>query len=80
MKTLIATFTLALVISTSAIAKTEKKSATFGAARNSVTVAPRNSVTVNNSITCGRFVLADPDPAIRAQLVRDCPNYHQGAD
>jgi hypothetical protein len=66
MKTLITTFVLASVIATSAVAKTEKNSATF--------VAPQNSV------TCGRFVLADPDPAIRVQLLRDCPNYHQGAN
>ena len=66
MKTSIATFALASVIATSAVAKTETKSATF--------VAPQNSV------TCGRFVLTDPDPVIRAQLLRDCPPHQQGAD
>jgi hypothetical protein len=65
MKTLIATFALASVVATSAVAKTEKNSATF--------VAP------DNSVICGRVVLADPDPAIRAQLRRDCA-HHEGAN
>jgi len=65
MKTLIATLVLASVVATSAVARTEKNSATF--------VAP------NNSVICGRVVLADPDPAIRAQLQRDCA-HHDGAN
>ena len=64
MKTLIATFALASIVATSAVAKTEKNHGAF--------VAP------DNSVLCGRVVLADPDPAIRAQLQRDCA-YHEGA-
>ena len=58
MKTLIATFALASVIATSAVAKTEKNTGAFAGS--------------DNSVVCGRVVLADPDPAIRAQLRRDC--------
>jgi hypothetical protein len=65
MKTLIATFVLASVVATSAVAKNEKNSATF--------VAP------DNSVICGRVVLADPDPGVRAQLRRDCA-HHDGAN
>lgn len=65
MKTLIATFALASVIATSAVAKTEKNGATF--------------VRPDNSVVCGRVVLADPDPGIRAQLLRDC-THHEGAN
>jgi hypothetical protein len=65
MKTLITTFALASVIATSAVAKTEKNAAT--------------SAKPDNSVVCGRVVLADPDPAIRAQLVRDCA-HHDGAN
>jgi hypothetical protein len=65
MKTLIATFVLASVVATSAVAKIEKNSAT--------------SVAPDNSVFCGRVVLADPDPAIRAQLRRDCA-HHEGAN
>jgi hypothetical protein len=41
---------------------------------------PKKSATFvapENSVTCGGFVGADPD---RVQLLRDRPNYHQGAD
>jgi hypothetical protein len=65
MKTLIATFALASVIATSAIAKTERNRATFNGP--------------DNSVICGRVVLADPDPGIRAQLLRDCA-HHEGAN
>ena len=65
MRTLIATFALASIVATSAVAKTEKNGTTF--------VAPENSV------ICGRVVLADPDAGIRAQLLRDCA-HHEGAN
>jgi len=65
MKTLIATFALASILATSAIAKTEKARAT--------------SVEPNNSVTCGRYVLTDPDPRIRADFQRNCDQYaHPG--
>jgi len=65
MKTLLATIALASIAATSALAKNEKNSATF--------------VGADNSVICGRVVLADPDPAIRAQLLRDCA-HHGGAN
>ncbi len=65
MKTLIVTFALASVIATSAVAKTEKNTGAVAAP--------------DNSVICGRVVLADPDPAIRAQLRRDCA-HHEGAN
>jgi hypothetical protein len=61
MKTLVTTFALASVIATSAVAKSEKNGATFARP--------------DNSVVCGRVVLADPDPAIRVQLLRDCAHY-----
>jgi hypothetical protein len=65
MKTLFATLALASIVATSAVAKNEKNSTTF--------VGP------DNSVNCGRVVLADPDPGIRAQLRRDCA-FHEGAN
>jgi hypothetical protein len=65
MKTLIATFALASIVATSAVAKTEKNTGAFAGP--------------DNSVVCGRVVLADPDPRIRAQLRRDCA-LHEGAN
>jgi hypothetical protein len=61
MKTLIATLALASIVATSAVAKTEKTRASH--------------VEPNNSVTCGHAGLADPDPGIRAALVRDCAQH-----
>jgi hypothetical protein len=58
MKTLIATLALALLVATSASAKTEK-------------VRPLH-VEPHNSVTCGHVVVTDPDRRIRSALVRDC--------
>ena len=63
MKTLIATFALASIVATSAVAKTEKNAGAFAG---------------ETTVACGRVVLADPDPGIRAQLRRDCA-IHEGA-
>ena len=69
MKTSIATFALALVLATSAIAKTERVP--------SAPVYPNNSmIEYNESVTCGRVVLSDPDPRIRTQIRRDCAHHH----
>jgi hypothetical protein len=65
MKTLITTFALASVIATSAVAKNEKNGTAFARP--------------DNAVVCGRVVLADPDPAIRAQLQRECA-HHDGAN
>ena len=62
MKTLIATLALASILAPSAIAKTEK--------------ARLNHFEPNNSVTCGRVVLTDPDPGIRASFLRDCAHYN----
>jgi hypothetical protein len=67
MKTSIATFALALIFATSAIAKTESAPST--------PVYPNNSM-IEYSVTCGRVVLSDPDPGIRAQIRRDCAQHH----
>ena len=64
MKTLIAVLALASIVATSAVAKTEKTRAVQAEA--------------NNSVTCGRVVLTDPDPAIRAGLLRDCAHHISG--
>jgi hypothetical protein len=65
MKTLITALALASIVATSAVAKIEKtRSLNFES---------------NNSVVCGRVVLTDPDPAIRAQLQRDCA-HHDGAN
>lgn len=61
MKTFITALALAAIIATSAVAKVEKTQRTY--------------VEPNNSVVCGRVILADPDPAIRAQLMRDCTHY-----
>jgi hypothetical protein len=70
MKTLIATFALVSILATSAIAKTEKAP--------SALVNSYNSAIENNeeSVICGRVVLSDPDPGIRAQIRRDCAQHH----
>jgi hypothetical protein len=62
MKTLIATLALASIVATSAVAKTEKTRAV--------------QVEANNSVTCGRVVLTDPDSGIRAGFLRDCAHYN----
>ena len=31
----------------------------------------------NNSVTCGRYVLTDPDPGIRAGFLRDCAHFER---
>jgi len=65
MKTLITALALASIVATSAVAKIEKtRSLNFES---------------NNAVACGRVVLTDPDPAIRAQLQRDCA-HHDGAN
>jgi hypothetical protein len=61
MKTLIATLAIASILATSAIAKSERSRA--------IPVEPTNSV------VCGRIILTDPDPGIRAGFLRDCSHY-----
>jgi hypothetical protein len=63
MKTLIAALALASIVSTSAVAKTERSRA--------VHVDP------NNSVICGH-VLADPDPGIRAETLCNFAHYERG--
>ena len=63
MKTLIATLAVAAILATAAVAKTEKSRA--------VAAEP------NNSVTCGRYVLTDPDPGIRASSLRDCAHFER---
>jgi len=60
MKTSIATLALAAIVAASAVAvaKTDRTRA--------IHVGPANLV------TCGGMALADPDPGIRLQLLRDC--------
>jgi hypothetical protein len=65
MKTLITALALASIVATSAVAKIDKTRSL--------------SVESNNSVACSRVVLTDPDPAIRAQLLRDCAQ-HDGAN
>ncbi len=65
MKALIASFALVSIIATSAVAKNEKTAPTF--------------IEPSNSVTCGHIVLTDPDPRIRAVLLRDCL-HHSGAN
>lgn len=65
MKTLITALALASIAATSAAAKIERPRAI--------------NFEANNSISCGRVVLTDPDRAIRAQLLRDCA-HHDGAN
>ena len=63
MKTLIATLAVAAILATAAVAKTEKSRA--------VAAEP------NNSVTCGRYVLTDPGPGIRASFLRDCAHFER---
>ena len=65
MKTLITALALASIVATSAVAKIEKTGSL--------------NFESNNSVVCGRVVLTDPDPAIRAQLQRDC-THHDSAN
>jgi hypothetical protein len=63
MKTLIATLAVASILATAALAKTEKNRT--------------SAVETSNSVTCGRHVLADPDPGIRASFLRDCGHFER---
>lgn len=69
MKALIVAFALASILATSAIAKTEKSPYTPVNSNSS-------AFEYNASVTCGRVVLSDPDPGIRAQIRRDCTQHH----
>jgi hypothetical protein len=51
------------ILATPALAKTEKARAT--------------SLEPSNSVTCGRYVLTDPDPGIRATFLRDCGHFER---
>ena len=63
MKTLIATLAVASILATAALAKIEKNRT--------------SAVETSNSVTCGRHVLADPDPGIRASFLRDCGHFER---
>jgi hypothetical protein len=63
MKTLIATLAVASILATAALAKTERNRT--------------SPLETNNSVTCGRYILADPDPGIRASFRRDCGHYER---
>jgi hypothetical protein len=63
MKTLIATLTVASILATSALAKTEKLRPGY--------------VEPSHSVTCGRCVLTDPDPGIRASFLRECGHFER---
>jgi hypothetical protein len=68
MKTLTITIALASMIATSAVAKTD---------RTRTGVGPNQSTNeLSRSAYCGRSVLTDPDPRIRAVFLRDCA-YHE---
>jgi hypothetical protein len=69
MKTLTITIALASMLATSAVAKTDR-TRTPG-------VEPNQSTNeFSRSAYCGRSVLTDPDPRIRAVFLRDCA-YHE---
>jgi hypothetical protein len=63
MKTLIATLAATSMLATSALAKTEKVRLGY--------------VEPHNSVTCGRYLLTDPDSGIRASFLRDCAHFEQ---
>jgi hypothetical protein len=67
MKAFISTFAIASILATSAVAKVERSPASR--------VEPVNSA-IENSVTCGRAVLTDPDTRIRSALLRDCAHYN----
>jgi hypothetical protein len=69
MKTLIATIVLASTIVTSGIAKIDK-------IRTAGVASTQWTSELNRSAGCGRTDQTDPDPRIRATLMRDC-SYHQ---
>jgi hypothetical protein len=69
MKTLTITIVLASIIATSAVAKTDRT--------RTPSVEPNQSTNeLSRSAFCGRSVLTDPDPRIRAVFLRDCA-YHE---
>jgi hypothetical protein len=68
MKTVIAAIVLASTIVTSGVAKIDKFRPDVGPAQW--------ARELNRSAGCGRTDLTDPDPRIRATLMRDC-SYHQ---
>ncbi len=69
MKTLSITIVLASIIATSAVAKTD--------GNRIPGVEPNQSTNeFSRSAFCGRSVLTDPDPRIRAGFLRDCA-YHE---
>ena len=67
MKTFISTCAIVSILATTAVAKIEK----IPAAR----VEPDNSA-IENSVTCGRVVLTDPDTRIRSAFLRDCAHHN----
>jgi hypothetical protein len=71
MKTLITA--LAVILATSAVAKTERTKAVHIQANNAGTQ-------VNNAYCQFRHAHADPDPRIRLQILRDCRFWEGGGD
>jgi hypothetical protein len=69
MKTLTITIVLASMIATPAVAKTDR-TRTPGVESN------QSANELSTSAYCGRSVLTDPDPRIRAVFLRDCA-YHE---
>ncbi len=70
MKAFISTCAIASILATTAVAKVETTPA--------YRVDPDNSA-IENSVTCGRVVLTDPDTRIRSAFLRDCA-HHNGAN
>jgi hypothetical protein len=69
MKTMIAAMVLASTIMTSGLAKIDT-------IRTPGVGSPQWTSELNRSAGCGRTDQTDPDPRIRATLMRDC-SYHQ---
>jgi hypothetical protein len=69
MKTLITALAVAVILATSAIAKTERTKTAHPYPNDSVTRIPRPSSTIYCHFHHGE---TDPDPRVRLQLVRDC--------
>jgi hypothetical protein len=62
MKTLFAALAFAAIVVAPSIAQAEESRAT--------------QAYTKNSVICGRLTLTDPDPRIRAGLLRDCTHHH----
>jgi hypothetical protein len=78
MKTLITA--LAVILATSAVAKTQRTKAARIQPYNSGTQPYNSGTQVNNAFCQFHYAHTDPDPRIRLQILRDCRFWESPGD